>query len=235
VGALADQDGITLVQGDRLLVKNQAAQDDNGIYTVTVVGDGGTAFVLTRAVDADSDAEVTCGMKVAIEVGTVNHGLTYYQQTANPITVDTHNQVFGIAAYLPTGSSYVQEYVTTVTHAEYIAAAQAENYALPAFPANSLIIGGFVELDTDFSGGGTASADVELGDAGNTDEIAATQNVFTGAGAGLKPGVPTAFIGFEPAYAPVARMTVDVAKTTTDLAAGSMEVHVLYVPCAAHT
>lgn len=235
VGQLADQDGITPVQGDRLLVKNQVAGKDNGIYVVTVLGDGATAFVLTRAVDADSDAEVTCGMKTFIEEGTVNHGLTYYLTTANPFTLDTDAIAFGISAYLPTASSYVQEYVTTVTHAEYTAGAQSENYALPAFPTNTLLVGGFVELDTEFSGGGTASADVELGDAGNTDELASTVNVFTGAGAALKAGVPTAFIGFEPAYAPVARMTVDGAHVVSDLAAGSMEVHVLYVPCTAHT
>lgn len=53
-GALADQDGVTLVADDRLLVKNQSAGAQNGIYVVTQVGDGSNPFILTRATDAVS-------------------------------------------------------------------------------------------------------------------------------------------------------------------------------------
>jgi hypothetical protein len=229
VGSINPIDGVTLLVGERLLVQDQVAGDDNGIYTVTVVGDGATAFVLTRAVDAALDAQVVSGMTVAVQEGTTNADKVFMLTTNGAIVVDTTALVFGIAAYLPAASSYVGHYQATVTHAEYIAAAQSENYALPAFPANSLILGGHVQLVTDFSGGGTASAVVELGDAGNTDELASSVNVFTGAGAAHKAGLQTAFIGMEPAYAPVARMTVDGAHTCADLAAGEMIVHIYYV------
>lgn len=70
-GALAAQDGITLIAGDRLLVKNQVAALQNGVYTVTQVGTGGTPFILTRATDADTWLELT-GQVVSVEEGTVN-------------------------------------------------------------------------------------------------------------------------------------------------------------------
>ena len=47
-------DGVALSSADRVLVYNQTNAAHNGIYTVTTVGDGSTAWVLTRATDADS-------------------------------------------------------------------------------------------------------------------------------------------------------------------------------------
>lgn len=70
-GALAAQDGVTLLVNERLLVKNQAAAADNGIYIVTQVGTGGTPFILTRVADMDSWAEVP-GAYVFVEEGTAN-------------------------------------------------------------------------------------------------------------------------------------------------------------------
>ena len=46
-------DGITLSTSDRVLVYTQSNGEENGIYTVTTVGDGSTQWVLTRATDFD--------------------------------------------------------------------------------------------------------------------------------------------------------------------------------------
>ncbi len=75
-GALPAQDGITLVVGNRFLVKNQAAALQNGIYTVTAVGDGSNPFVLTRATDQDGSptAEVSGGNFTFVEAGTTQEG-----------------------------------------------------------------------------------------------------------------------------------------------------------------
>lgn len=51
-----------LTAGDRVLVKNQAAAKDNGIYVVAV-------GVWVRSTDADISAEVTPGLVVAVEQG----------------------------------------------------------------------------------------------------------------------------------------------------------------------
>jgi len=47
-------DGQSPTVGQRVLIKNQADQAQNGIYTVTTVGSGTVAWVLTRATDFDN-------------------------------------------------------------------------------------------------------------------------------------------------------------------------------------
>ena len=62
-------DSVALTSGDRVLVKDQTTGTQNGIYKVTTVGDGSNPYVLTRATDADSSAEVTGGMFTFVEEG----------------------------------------------------------------------------------------------------------------------------------------------------------------------
>jgi hypothetical protein len=58
-------DGIALVTGDRVLLKNQTAQAENGIYTVNISG------APTRAFDMDIWSEVPGGW-ITIQQGTIN-------------------------------------------------------------------------------------------------------------------------------------------------------------------
>lgn len=69
-------DGVALVAGDRVLVKNQTTASENGIYQVN-------AGAWTRTTDADSNAEVSRGMTVTVLEGT-NKGTGSAQ--GNPIT-----------------------------------------------------------------------------------------------------------------------------------------------------
>lgn len=62
-------DGIAVVAGDRVLVKNQTTTANNGIYIVA-------AGAWTRSLDADTASEVA-GAMVAVDQGTVNGGKTY--------------------------------------------------------------------------------------------------------------------------------------------------------------
>jgi len=74
-GALAaiGVDGVALAQDDRVLVKNQTNGEENGIYTVTTVGDGTSVnWVLTRSADANIAAELTGGVFTFVEEGTTN-------------------------------------------------------------------------------------------------------------------------------------------------------------------
>lgn len=59
-------DGIALVSGDRVLVKNQTAQAENGIYEVA-------AGAWTRPADADSASKIA-GALVNVDSGTANGG-----------------------------------------------------------------------------------------------------------------------------------------------------------------
>ena len=57
--------------GLRILVKDQTTKFQNGIYSVTTVGDASTALALTRAIDADTAFELTGGTFVFVEKGTL--------------------------------------------------------------------------------------------------------------------------------------------------------------------
>jgi hypothetical protein len=70
-GALS-VDGVAVVAADRILVKNQAAGLQNGIYTVSATGAAGSAFVLTRSTDTDSATEFNPGAFTFVEKGTAN-------------------------------------------------------------------------------------------------------------------------------------------------------------------
>ena len=68
-------DGVTLSTNDRVLVKDQGGATShvqNGIYKVTSTGGAGSNFVLTRAPDADTAAELTGGTFFFVEEGTAN-------------------------------------------------------------------------------------------------------------------------------------------------------------------
>lgn len=87
-------DGIVASPGDRILVYNQTNQFENGVYTVTVVGDGSTAWVLTRATDADtyslkSPNSLGNGDAFFITSGLTGAGETYVVNTVGVITFGT--------------------------------------------------------------------------------------------------------------------------------------------------
>tara|TARA_Y100000385_G_scaffold147358_1_gene152942 strand:+ start:4089 stop:6263 length:2175 start_codon:yes stop_codon:yes gene_type:complete len=82
-------DGVTLVAGDRVLLKNQTDASENGIYVA--VASGGTP---ARSTDANASAEVTSGMFVFVEEGTANGDQGYVLTTNNVITLNTTDLTF---------------------------------------------------------------------------------------------------------------------------------------------
>lgn len=80
-------DGVAVIAGDRVLVKNQAAGATNGIYTVA-------AGAWVRATDFDSSAEVTGGAYTFVNEGTVNADSGWVLGTNDPITLATTALVF---------------------------------------------------------------------------------------------------------------------------------------------
>jgi hypothetical protein len=72
----ASIDGVSLTSGDRILLKNQSAPAENGIYIWT-----GAAALLTRALDMDAWNEVP-GAWVTVEEGTTLAD-TFWLSTAN--------------------------------------------------------------------------------------------------------------------------------------------------------
>jgi len=80
-------DGVAVVAGDRVLVKNQTSGSQNGIYVVA-------AGSWTRATDADNDAEINAGMFAFVEEGTTNADTGWVLSTNAPTTIGTTSLAF---------------------------------------------------------------------------------------------------------------------------------------------
>lgn len=81
-------DGTVVATGDRVLLKDQTAPAENGIYDV--VASGGAS----RSGDADISAEVTAGMYAFVSEGTTNGDIGYVLTTNDPITLGTTSLTF---------------------------------------------------------------------------------------------------------------------------------------------
>jgi hypothetical protein len=80
-------DGVVLVAGNRILVKDQTTGSANGIYVVA-------AGAWTRATDADSSADVTSGMITYVEEGTTNGQSQWVLSNSGAIVLNTTALVF---------------------------------------------------------------------------------------------------------------------------------------------
>ena len=76
-------DGVTLVAGNRVLVKHQTTGADNGLYVVQSSG------AAVRADDANISSEVTAGFFTFVEEGTLYGNTGWVLTTDNPITLGT--------------------------------------------------------------------------------------------------------------------------------------------------
>ena len=96
-GILSVDSTVTVV-ANRVLVKNEVTQANNGVYTVTQVGTAGTPYILTRATDFDTAGsgvdQIDEGDFFLVTGGVANINTAWVQQTAPPITVGTTAIVF---------------------------------------------------------------------------------------------------------------------------------------------
>lgn len=79
-------DGVTLIAGDRVLVKNQTTQSQNGVYDAS-------AGAWTRSSDSDTGAELINAFYF-VQSGTTLQATGWVQSTPGPITLGTTNIVF---------------------------------------------------------------------------------------------------------------------------------------------
>jgi hypothetical protein len=96
-GALS-VDGVAVVVGNRILVKNEVTQANNGVYTVTQIGSAGTPYILTRATDFDTAGagvnQIDAGDFFLVTAGSTQTNTSWVQQTPLPIVVGTTAIVF---------------------------------------------------------------------------------------------------------------------------------------------
>jgi phage-related tail fiber protein len=82
-------DGVALVAGDRVLVKNQSTQSQNGVYIV-----GASTWSRATNFDAVSALEVASGALFFVSGGTANNGKAFTLTTTGTITLNSTSLVF---------------------------------------------------------------------------------------------------------------------------------------------
>ena len=87
-GAPNTLDGVTLHTNDRVLVKDQSDDKQNGIYYVATLGSGANG-TWTRTTDADTGAKLVTGSYIFISGGTVNVQSSWTMVTTGTITIGT--------------------------------------------------------------------------------------------------------------------------------------------------
>jgi hypothetical protein len=80
-------DGVALATGDRVLLKNQTSQSENGVYTVNASG------APTRALDFDASSEVEGGAFIFVEEGDQAH-TGWVLTTDGTITIGSTSMAF---------------------------------------------------------------------------------------------------------------------------------------------
>lgn len=138
-------DGTVASVGDRILVYNQTNQAENGVYTVTTVGSGSVAWVLTRATDADTYGNgpnaLDQGSTFFVTSGNTGAGESYTCTTVGTITFGTtpitfaqisDTQIYSAGTGLTLSGTQFSITNTGVTAATYGSASKTVTLAINA-------------------------------------------------------------------------------------------------------
>lgn len=85
-GASTTVDGVSLLDGDRILVKDQGDARQNGIYSVVIAATGDWE----RAGDMDASVEALSGLAVQASEGTTNANTQWACISPNPVVLNTN-------------------------------------------------------------------------------------------------------------------------------------------------
>lgn len=168
LNGLPTVDGVVLVAGDRVLVKNQAAGSQNGIYVAA-------AGAWARSADADENAEVTPSLTVSVESGTTLADTVWQLITDAPIVVGTTALVFqditnGLARLAspafsgnPTAPTPAQfDADTSIATTEFVQRAMGSRNGYVSYTASQALtvahVGGYVRFNLAAAGNCTLPA-----------------------------------------------------------------------------
>lgn len=88
LSGLQGVDGVTLAEGDRVLVKNQSNTPDNGIYLAST-------SAWQRTADFDGARDIVKGTTVQVIEGSANHNQWFNVTSANPVNIGTDSITWG--------------------------------------------------------------------------------------------------------------------------------------------
>jgi len=185
-------DGVTVSNGNRVLIKNETAGNApyNGIYIVTVAGDGSTAFVLTRTADFDnSPTGEVAGAFVFIQQGSTLADTGFVCITDEPVVMGTTPLTFvqfsGAGTYLAgdgltlTGEVFsvnVDNDTTEITPQGNVIVKPSANFVTPNI-GNA--VGNSLTLTGNLTAGNLVVGNVEIGNL-IVDEVDANTANITG-------------------------------------------------------
>jgi hypothetical protein len=144
-GALSVDSTLTIV-AERILVKNEAAGANNGVYVVTQVGSAGTPYILTRATDFNTVGtgvnQIDEGDFFLVTNGVANLNTAWVQQTAPPITIGTTALVFQqfaapITYTAGTGLNESPSYTFNIANTGVTASTYGSASSVPVFAVNA--------------------------------------------------------------------------------------------------
>jgi hypothetical protein len=144
-GALSVDSTLTIV-AERILVKNEVAGANNGVYVVTQVGSAGTPYILTRATDFDSVGtgvdQIDEGDFFLVTSGVANLNTAWVQQTPPPITIGTTTILFQqfsapITYTAGTGLNESPAYTFNIANTTVTANTYGSASAVPVFAVNA--------------------------------------------------------------------------------------------------
>jgi hypothetical protein len=187
-GALSVDSTLTIA-AERILVKNEVAGANNGVYVVTQVGSAGTPYILTRATDFDTVGtgvdQIDEGDFFLVTSGVANLNTAWVQQTAPPITVGATPIFFQqfsapITYTAGTGLNESPAYTFNIANTTVTAASYGSASSVPTFTVNA-------------QGQLTAAANTAIAIAGSaiTSGTVAIANGGTGASSLAAASIPT--------------------------------------------
>jgi hypothetical protein len=147
-------DGVTLAEGDRVLLQNQTPASENGIYAVGTPS--GSTHSMSRAADANTAADLSANMFFFVEEGTSNADTGWVCTTNGTLTLA--NMVF--AQFSGTGS-YTAGNGLDLTGTEFTADLKANGGLVIESGKIGVALGASSITGTlGVSDGGTAASDV---------------------------------------------------------------------------
>jgi len=139
-------DSVAVTVGQRILVKNQAAGLQNGVYDVTQTGSGAAPFILTRSTDYNTGGtgynQVNTGDYLFIQLGTTNANSSWVQTTLQPITIGTTALVFtqfsaGVTSYTAGTGLTLSVNQFSITNTGVTSGTYGSGAIIPVFAVNA--------------------------------------------------------------------------------------------------